>query len=311
MLKPIITGLVTACLFSAAAQPVQEKGAIKNLCGCYEVDFKYAETFGGDNKDYKPSKPYHLGGTEYAVAEEVGDKRIVIQHLLVIDDSTVIKHWREDWEYEKGDWWLFNHDATYTRKTGVPAKGQWTQTVWEVDDAPRYQGSSAWISNNNKYYWENTTDAPLPRREYSYRSDYNVMQRTNRIYSTPTGWLHEQDNKKIIRHDGRRDTLLSEEKGYNNYIKVADSKCAIAATWWKEHREFWNAVRQSWDEVLTSKKAIHLEEKSDGLRLYQQLDIAEKEHLTGTALQNRLKSIVAGYITQPDGKTVATTSPIQ
>ena len=123
MLKTILTCLFASSLLTVFAQPAIEKQAVKNLCGCYEVDFKYAETFGGDNKNYVPSKPYHLGGLEYAVAEEVGDKKIVIQHLLVIDDSTVIKHWREDWECEKGDWWLFNHDATWTRKTGAPAKG--------------------------------------------------------------------------------------------------------------------------------------------------------------------------------------------
>lgn len=310
MLKPILTGLLTISLFTAGiAQSVQEKSAIKNLCGCYEVDFKYAETFGGDDKSYVPSKPYHLGGLEYAVAEETGNKKIVIQHLLVIDDSTVIKHWREDWEYEKTAWWLFNHDATWTLKTGAPAKGQWTQTVWEVDDAPRYQGTSNWITTNNKYFWENTTDAPLPRREYSKRNDYNVLQRTNRIQFTPTGWLHEQDNKKIIRHDGSvKDTLLAEEKGYNNYIKVDDSKCAAAAKFWKEHREFWNAVRQSWEEVLANKKVIHLEEKSNGLRLYQQLDTLEKDHLTGATLKTKLKAVLSGYITQPDSKTVAITN---
>ena len=181
--------------------------------------------------------------------------------------------------------------------------------MWEVDDAPRYQGSSAWITNNNKYYWENTTDAPLPRREYSKRDDYNVMQRTNRIQFTPTGWLHEQDNKKIIRHDGIKDTLLAEEKGYNNYTKVADSKCAIAAAFWKEHREFWNAVRTAWEETLANKKVIHLQPKADGLQLYQKLDMAEKEHLTGTALKTRLAAIVDSYITQPDGKNVAAITP--
>ncbi len=305
MLLKFVVGLIaTSSFVSTTAQSTTEKQAVKNLCGCYEVDFKYAETFGGD-KNYIPSKPYHLGGLEYAVAEETSDKKIVIQHLLVIDDSTVIKHWREDWEYEKGDWWLFNHDATWTRKTSASAKGQWTQTVWEVDDAPRYQGTSAWITNNNKYYWENTTDAPLPRREYSKRNDYNVLQRTNRIQFTPEGWLHEQDNKKLIRHDGIKDTLLAEEKGYNKYIKVDDNKCAIAAQFWKEHRLFWNAVRAAWEETLASKKVIHLQSKADGLQLYQKLDTAEKENLTGTALKTRLKEIVSSYITQPDGKTVA------
>jgi len=50
----------------------------------------------------------------------------------------------------------------------------------------------------------------LPRREYSKRSDYNVMMRGNHVEITDEGWLHEQDNEKVI-----RDKDLALEKAVN------------------------------------------------------------------------------------------------
>ena len=78
-------------------------------------------------------------------------------------------------------------------------KGQWTQKVFQVDDSPRYEGSGYWVHLDQKSYWENTTSAPLPRREYTKRNDYNVTERGNRQEITSTGWVHDQNNKKIIR----------------------------------------------------------------------------------------------------------------
>ena len=182
--------LSTFAAFYAVAQPATEQQAVKSLCGCFEVEFKYAETFAADTA-YKFHPRYQASGLEWVVAEESNPNKFVLQHLLLVDDSMVIKHWREDWEFEKSEWLVFNHDASWKQVTGnkEKTKGQWTQTVWEVDDAPRYQGSSKWVNSNGKYYWENTADAPLPRREYTKRSDYNVMQRTNRIAITDKGWV--------------------------------------------------------------------------------------------------------------------------
>ena len=73
----VLAGLGTA------AQTPKETAAIKNLCGCYNVDFKYAETF-ANSKEYTYAKPYHVGGLEYIVPVEISPKKIVIQHLLVV-----------------------------------------------------------------------------------------------------------------------------------------------------------------------------------------------------------------------------------
>jgi len=295
-MKALLTAAIMgSCVLYAGAQSPKEKEAVKSLCGCYEVEFMYAETFAPD-EDYNFPKRYHAGGLEWVTPFEVSDKKVVIQHLLQISDSMVIKHWREDWEFEKKDWWVFNHDASWKHvEAKKPVKGEWTQTVWEVDDAPRYQGSSKWVESNNKYYWENTADAPLPRREYTKRSDYNVMQRTNRIIVTDTGWVHEQDNSKYVRNDGQKDKLISQEKGFNIYRKTDDSKCAVAAAWWAKHKDFWVTVRAAWVSLLKDKKEVKLTAKIDGELLYEKLDKLEARNLTAGQLKEEITTLIGQY----------------
>ncbi|MEK7227039.1 MAG: DUF6607 family protein, partial [Bacteroidota bacterium] len=180
-----ITGLVTvlALSLSVMAQKPEDKKAIDKLCGCFEVNFKYAETFSPD-PNYKYHDREETGGTaELALPIEISDKKIVIQHLLVVGVNTVVKHWREEWSYENPVIWKYKGDRTWVKET-VPVeqvKGKWTQTVWEVADEPRYQGFSQFVNLDGKIIWQNTTDAPLPRREYSVRNDYNILKRTNRL----------------------------------------------------------------------------------------------------------------------------------
>ncbi len=293
-MKKLIVALLMIAATTAQAQDKKEKEAIKSLCGCYEVGFMYAETF-AVAPAYELSKPYKAKGLEWVEPVDLGDKKLVLQHLLVVRDSMIVKHWREDWEYEKAGLWKFDHDANWKYEATSKKSGEWTQTVWETDDAPRYQGSSRWINNNNQYYWQNTTDAPLPRREYSVRSDYNVLERGNKIIITDTGWVHEQDNRKILRANGTADKILAQEKGFNIYKKVADSKCAVAAAWWKEHGSFWNAIRLSWDEVLKGKTTVKLLPKVDGQPMWQHMDQLEKEKLASTELKAKAKTILSQF----------------
>jgi hypothetical protein len=252
-MKRILAVLLAFTATAAYAQPKQDVESIKSLCGCFQIDFKYAETFAPDS-NYKIHKPYLAKGTELAELIEEKPGKFVIQHLLVINDTMIIKHWREDWTYQNNTLLAFNKNFTW-KKITLPqstVKGQWTQTVWEVDDAPRYQGTATWVHVDGKSYWNNTTDAPLPRREYSIRSDYNVLNRTNNISITKDGWLHEQDNQKIIRTDGEPDKLLVQEKGYNIYHRVDDSKCSGAKKWWQLNKEQWVTIRKQWDDKIAN-----------------------------------------------------------
>ncbi|WCO02666.1 DUF6607 family protein [Psychroserpens ponticola] len=255
----------------------QDKKAIKKMCGCYEVTFNFAETFSySEDSLYTPSKTKVDKGLEWAELIEDDDNKLSIQHLLQVgnpEQPHIVKHWRQDWLFENSEFYMFNGDNAWLseKKNAEEVKGQWTQKVYQVDDSPRYEGSSTWVHVDGKSYWENTTTAPLPRREYTKRSDYNVTLRGNRHEITNYGWLHDQDNDKIIREDGKDDVILAKEKGYNTYVKVVDSRCQAAANWWKAHQEKWALVRNKWNEVYGRHQNLSLESKVDHKVLYKYL----------------------------------------
>ena len=271
--------LVLTCSISGNSQnkKKQDQEAIKKMCGCYEVTFNFAETFNySEDSLYKPSKNKVAKALEWAQLVEADKNKVSIQHLLQVGDPThphIVKHWRQDWLFENKHFYMFNGDNNwnYEHKTDEAVKGQWTQKVYQVDDSPRYEGSSTWVHVDGKSYWENTTDAPLPRREYTKRSDYNITARGNRQEITNNGWIHDQDNAKIIRENGKEDMVLAKEKGYNTYVKVNDSMCEAAATWWKENQEKWALVRTKWDAVYGRHKDLKLETKVDNKQLYKHL----------------------------------------
>lgn len=261
----------------AQSKKQKDREAIKSMCGCFEVSFDFAETFNyADNEDYKPSKVKHSKGLEWAQLVVDEKDEIVIQHLLVAergDEQFVIKHWRQDWLYENTGLYLFDVDNKwkYVELPKSDVKGQWTQKVYQVDDSPRYEGSATWVHVDGKSFWENTTTAPLPRREFTQRSDYNVTMRGNRHEITDFGWIHDQDNKKIIREAGKKDFVLAEEKGINTYKKVDDARCQAAVEWWKENQNMWASVRKSWDNLFAQKQDIKLLPKVENKKLFQHL----------------------------------------
>lgn len=259
-------------LFAQEMQKDVDRESIKDMCGCYEITFKYTETFAPEI-DYEKKLDYTAAALEWAELVEDSENEISIQHLLVVNDTMVVKHWRQDWEYENREVFYYEKDNSWNFQS-LPSevvKGQWTQKVYQVDDSPRYSGSATWIHADGRDYWENKTSAPLPRREYTKRDDYNVMMRGNRQEITEYGWLHEQDNDKVIREDGAEDVLLVQEKGYNIYTKVADEKCQVARDWWKEHKGYWADVRAVWDEVYAREGALTLKRAVDDKPLFMHL----------------------------------------
>ena len=271
----ILICFTTTTTVKAQNKKKQDAAAIKNMCGCFEVTFNFAETFNySEDSLYKPSQTKVDKGLEWAQLIEDDKNKISIQHLLQVGPANspyIVKHWRQDWLFENTEFYMFNGDNTWNfiTKPKAEVKGQWTQKVYQVDDSPRYEGSGTWVHVDGKNYWENTTDAPLPRREYTKRSDYNVTTRGNRHEITRTGWVHDQDNSKVIREAGKADVILAKEKGYNTYVKVADSKCKAAADWWTENQDKWALVRNKWDAVYNRNTNLSLEEKVDNKPLYK------------------------------------------
>lgn len=280
----------------------QDIEAIKGMCGCYEVSFKYTETFAPEI-DYEKHLDYTSGALEWAELIEDENNKLSIQHLLLVSDTMIIKHWRQDWEYENQNVFYYDKDNTWKFKT-LPeedVKGQWTQKVFQVDDSPRYSGSATWIHADGKHYWENKTDSPLPRREYTKRKDYNVMLRGNRHEITDSGWLHEQDNDKVIREDAQEDVLLAQEKGYNVYTKVADEKCKTAKNWWINNNKFWAKVRTSWDAIYNRTGELTLRKSIDKQPLFMHFYSLEKENAKRSDISTLLQKFITNKSVSNEG----------
>ena len=264
--------------------------SIKSMCGCFEIEFNFAETFVFSEKEgYQKSKTYKARALEWGQLILDEKNKISIQHLLIVGSKqfpSIVKHWRQDWIYQNTDLYLYdkNDKWSYISLEKKDVKGQWTQKVYQVDDSPRYEGSASWIHQDGKSYWENTTPAPLPRREFSKRSDYNVTMRGNRHEITSDGWVHDQDNKKIQKEDDSQ-FVLAHEKGYSTYTKVPDSECKAAVDWWDKNGSKWKMVRDKWDIIYSSNKDLTLKPTVDDKKLYSYLfspSIDEKNEIDST-----------------------------
>ena len=265
---------LTFVSFSQTAKREKDRESIKKMCGCFEVEFKFSETFNySEDSLYVPSENKIANALEYAQLVQEKDDLIMIQHLLIVGDESnphIVKHWRQDWLFENKDFYSYDGDNKwdFLKKNESDVAGTWTQKVYQVDDSPRYEGNGSWVYVDGKTYWESETNAPLPRREYTKRSDYNITLRRNKHIISDEGWVHDQNNYKILREKRKKDFVIAEEKGINTYKRVPDERCEGAIKWWQENQNFWSLVRSSWDNIYGNKKDLELFQKVEGKRLY-------------------------------------------
>jgi hypothetical protein len=229
---------------SAAWHALQEPGltplerdrrAILAMTGTFRASFDFLEV-AGFRAAYAPDRPYQSWGTEIVFVLHDEPRFISLQHLLVMfmrgDDGTVaepvvVKHWRQDWRYEDRELLEYQGRNTWatTRRSAAAVRGAWTQAVFQVDDSPRYESVGRWEHFGNVSSWRSdTTWRPLPRREFSARKDYEVLVGTNRHTITPTGWIQEEENLKVVLGEVGRPIadapVLAKELGLNRYERI-------------------------------------------------------------------------------------------
>lgn len=249
----------------------RDRRAILAMAGGYRTSFDFLET-AGFSADFAPAKPYRSWGTEYVYVVEDSPTFISLQHIIVMffeaDDGTVqgpavVKHWRQDWHYEDTEINVYVGQDRWSRRR-LPAdtvEGTWSQSVYQVDDSPRYQAIGTWVHDENYSAWEaNDTWRPLPRREFSVRSDYHALIGSNRHTILPTGWLHEEDNlKAVLENDGRSSEVseyLAREYGVNRYELIVDHDFSAGDAYWEQSAAFWADVRAAWSELLANNETV-------------------------------------------------------
>lgn len=285
--------------YGAFAQTKKEKdlASIKSMCGCFEVNFNFAETFSySEDSIYQPSENKYDKALEWVQMVDSNEDFVSMQHLLIVGDVSnpyVIKHWRQDWIYENTDSYPYDVDNKWTYKSYQESevKGQWTQRVFQVDDSPRYEGSASWIHVDGRSFWSSDADAPLPRREITKRQDYNVTLRRNHHEIFDWGWTHNQDNDKLIREADKQDFVLAKEKGYNTYRKVENKKCLAAQLFWEDNKGMWTLVRKQWDSIFSRSQNIHLKDKVEGKRLFKYLF-----SLKSNAKEEEISAIINSFL---------------
>lgn len=289
--------------YAQTADVEKDKASILAMCGCYKVEFRYAEVYAPDTNYSYPNREYSWA-YEWITPIEKADKKVSLQHVLVAGD-TVVKHWRQDWYYEGTQAYPYFKDNQwrYTPQSKKAVKGKWTQHVFQVDDSPRYVNTGSWVHLDGKDFWYAEASSPLPRREKkAHRKDYNVMMRGNHHEITDYGWLHRQDNKKVLRSDNGEDELIAIESGWNTYTSVDESECEKAAKYWEQTNPYWAKVRAMWDEKLALGLNFSIKGKigkqfmfADFFKLaleYQ--DLSDKE------IEEKLESFFQTYVTFKD-----------
>lgn len=302
---------VALCLLAnqvmAGDHLVKDREAILAMAGSYVVDFHFKETV-GFLPGYELKPPKDSAALEQVFVIEASDKKISLQHILQTSRG-IVKHWRQDWEFEPTHLWEFQVDQTWKKRPldKEAAKGQWVQRVYQVDDSPRYEALGAWQHIGNLSEWNSQpTRRPLPRREYTTRDDYNVMIAKNRHALTPTGWVHEQDNYKL-NEDGSSSTVVAREFGLNRYDHTDPKKLAEAKTWWRDNGQVWHDIRDVWQEQFTSKETLSFAKAIDDKPLLRHLSrLAQESALSKNYKSEALKEEVRDLL--KDFSDAATTS---
>ncbi|GAB3314157.1 DUF6607 family protein [Haliea atlantica] len=262
----------------------RDRRAILAMAGTYRASFDFLETV-GYTPDFSPARPYQSWGTEHIYVVADRPDFISLQHIMVmrfrqpdgtVSEPMVMKHWRQDWRYEDRviNAYVGNHTWERRAFSEEAVDGTWSQAVFQVDDSPRYESIGRWVHTGSFSAWESeTTWRPLPRREFSVRDDYQVLAGTNRHTITPSGWVQEEDNLKLVLGaDGEpRDELpyLAREAGLARYELLSGFDVSAGDTYWTHTGAFWQLVREHWAQLLSEHEQLTLRSEVDGQRLFE------------------------------------------
>ena len=256
----------------------RDRRAILALAGNYRVSFDFTETL-GLAEDFKPARPYFSWGTENVTVLEDKGEFISLQHSLVMyfkndkgetEGPHVMKHWRQDWTWQDPELQVYQGDLTWKKMPTPSPAGKWSQAVFQVDDSPRYEVAGAWSHDGGLSTWRSDNcPRPLPRREFSIRKDYNVLEGFHEITITPNGWVHVQSNRKLrVEKDGSR-KYLGQELGVNRYEEIVSPDLATGFNaYWAKTGDYWKDVRDTWAGILREKETFSMKDTYDGKQLF-------------------------------------------
>jgi hypothetical protein len=254
----------------------RDRRAILAMAGPYRVSFDFLEVVRYDPA-LKQDAPYQSWGTEHVFVAEDRPDFIALQHILVMrmrldggktSEPMVVRHWRQEWRYEAQSLLAYEGANTWARRATSAAerRGAWTQSVLQVDDSPRYAALGRWEHASGVSTWiSGETWRPLPRREFSVRKDYDVLVGTNRHTITPTGWIQEENNLKLVMKEGK---YLAREYGVARYERIKDYDFGAGEKYYTHTEPFWAEVRAAWRELEEGRGRFSVRAPVDQAQLF-------------------------------------------
>ena len=290
----------------------RDRRAILAMAGPYRASFDFIETV-GFTEGYSPLAPYQSWGTEfvYVVADE--PDFISLQHIMVLrfdvtgetaTEPMVMKHWRQDWRYEQRNLHVFRGHNTwmFSKNSRSQSRGRWVQSVYQVDDSPRYMAAGRWEHLRNFSSWvSDETWRPLPRREFSVRDDYDVLIGTNRHIITPTGWVQEEMNLKVaLDGEGAVSEVLARENGVARYERIEGYDWTAGNEYWKRTASFWAIVREVWSDYFEHEHTLTVRKSVGGVPLYaamfEMADNPSNANLDSNGVRETVREVLQRYV---------------
>lgn len=294
----------------------RDRQAILAMAGPYRVSFDFLETM-GFTAEYSPSQPYQSWGTEYVyVVEDSGDF-ISLQHIMVmvfeqpqgeLSEPMVMKHWRQDWQFEQTDLFEYRGHHIWQKQSYSEdqMRGKWTQSVYQVDDSPRYQAFGKWQHNANYSQWTSSLTArPLPRRERSIRDDYHVLEGTNSHIVLPSGWVQEEHNNKLVLSDNHQPhaltPYLAREVGIARYERIIKHDFGPGIKYWQNTSKYWHDVRSVWQQLMMQHEAIKIHKQVDSEWMFMPFfqraaDVETSESYDSQDEQGKIAELIERFI---------------
>jgi hypothetical protein len=256
------------------------------MAGSYRVGFDFLEVV-SFAAPARPLGPYQSWGTEKVYIDKDEPGFISLVHILemrLLDkegkamEPMVTKHWRQDWTYEPAQLVEYKGRDRWQARALADAerRGAWAQTVYQVDESPRYASVGRWQHSASFSTWLSAdTWRPLPRREWSVRDDYQTLLGTNRHTVGPTGWTQEENNLKTVltaqREINPGQPYLAREYGLARYERLRDADFAAADRYYERTRGFWQQVRGTWLAAFAKQGMVTLRGPVDKLGMFMPL----------------------------------------
>ena len=311
MAGALLAGCATTDTSTTAMAPMAERSqaeferdreAILAMQGEYAVTFDFIETVAIE-PGYELAEDKTTPAREVViVVEDTGDF-IMLQHLLLAgegDSTFIVKHWRQDWRYEPETVLAFQGHDDWLIESVDPGDraGAWSQTVYQVDDSPRYAAVARWDHGVHASTWEPPVSwRPLPRRDDTTRDDYDVIAAVNRHTITQWGWVHDQDNSKLALRDGEQREIVR-EIGTNTYVRTDLANDQAAHDYWAATEDYWALVRSHFMalEAQPAGTRFHIADDADGTLLYGPLLEAGQRILFGMSDTDTAWEDAQGYL---------------